>query len=331
MVMTHGAELSEKKVHNDIKDTSLFNIPLKTTTDNRCYIDDKEYKFDGYQSVVRTDTGQVMGRPRSKNYKVVNPVNLFNRHAEKLLQSDLPVDNLEITDYAFDNGAKSLRTVKMLDFNFPVGKENDTVKARQDIFTSLDLSWKFSVFNGGYRDLCENTCVFGGERLYHNRKKHTKGLSVEAVLSKLDKSLEQFYSNRDEMRKWQQTSVTDGQVAKLLSETICKKPLADLKKSITDNSNVVIANTVNQKLFDYLMYRFWDEVPSLGKNLWAVYNALTHWSTHTQENWERENDKGVLVVLKTSRGSSNADLTATRRADQVRAVLDSKEWQSLVN
>ena len=77
------------------------------------------------------------------------------------------------------------------------------------------------------------------------------------------------------------------------------------------------------------MQRYWEEVPSLGKNLWAVYNALTHWSTHTDAEWERQNDKGVFVLLKTSRGSSDKNLVATRRQDAVREVLSSNAWKNL--
>ena len=186
------------------------------------------------------------------------------------------------------------------------------------------MSWRFQVFNGGYRSLCENTLVFGGEKLYHQKRKHTKGISIESILTKLDNSLEQFHKNGEEMNIWRNTKVTDEKVAKLFSDTICKKPLADLKKK-TDPNFV----TINQKLFDYLMYRYWEEVPSLGKNLWAVYNALTHWSTHTDAEWERQNDKGVFVLLKTSRGSSDKNLVATRRQDAVREVLSSNAWKNL--
>ena len=322
-VMTHGAKLTNKKVHSNIEDTSFFDIPLDTTTDNFCRYNGKEIPMNDAVTVLRTDTNQVIGRPRSDKYKVVNPKLLFDRHAEKLLESDLPVENLEITDWSFDNGAKSLRTTKFNDLDFQIGG-GDTVKARQDIFTSLDLSWRFQVFNGGYRSLCENTLVFGGEKLYHQKRKHTKGISIESILTKLDNSLEQFHKNGEEMNIWRNTKVTDEKVAKLFSDTICKKPLADLKKK-TDPNFV----TINQKLFDYLMYRYWEEVPSLGKNLWAVYNALTHWSTHTDAEWERQNDKGVFVILKTSRGNSNPNLVATRRQDAVRDVLSSKAWKNL--
>jgi len=318
-----GGKFTEKKVHHNIEDTSFFDIPLATTTENFCKHDGKLIPLNDSVSVLRTDTNTVLGRPRSSKYKVINPKTLFDRHAEKLLESDLPTDNLEVTDWSFDNGAKSLRTTKLLDLDFEIGG-GDKVKARQDVFTSLDLSWRFQVFNGGYRSLCENTLVFGGEKLYHQKRKHTKGISVESILTKLDKSLEQFYNNKDEMLKWRDTKVTNEQVAKLFSETVCKKPLADLKKKADPNFI-----SINQKLFDYLMYRYWEEVGSLGKNLWAVYNALTHWSTHTDAEWERQNDKGVFVLLKTSRGSSDKNLVATRRQDAVREVLSSDEWKKL--
>ena len=145
-VMTHGAELTNKKVHHNIEDTSFFDIPLATTTDNFCKYEGKLIPLNDAVTVLRTDTNQVIGRPRSDKYKVINPKTLFDRHAEKLLDSDLPTENLEVTDWSFDNGAKSLRTTKFNDLDFQVGG-GDSVKARQDVFTSLDLSWRFQVFN----------------------------------------------------------------------------------------------------------------------------------------------------------------------------------------
>ena len=84
-VMTHGAELHNKKIHSNIEDTSFFDIPLATTTDNFCKFEGKEYPLNNSVTVLRTDTGQVLGRPRSDKYKVVNPKLLYDRHAEKLL------------------------------------------------------------------------------------------------------------------------------------------------------------------------------------------------------------------------------------------------------
>ena len=80
-VMTHGAELHNKKIHSNIEDTSFFDIPLDTTRDNFCKYKGNEYPLNNSVTVLRTDTGQVMGRPRSDKYKVVNPKLLYDRHA----------------------------------------------------------------------------------------------------------------------------------------------------------------------------------------------------------------------------------------------------------
>ena len=36
--------------------------------------------------------------------------------------------------------------------------------------------------------------------------------------------------------------------------------------------------------------RFEKETPDLGNTMWAGYNALTHWATHTDETIEKEID-----------------------------------------
>ena len=60
--------------------------------------------------------------------------------------------------------------------------------------------------------------------------------------------------------------------------------------------------------------RFKEETPELGSTLWAAYNALTHYSTHLPNIQAR---------------NSNRELVATRRADEVRTVIESDFWRGL--
>ena len=53
-----------------------------------------------------------------------------------------------------------------------------------------------------YRDLCRNTLVFGGEKAHHQKRKHTKNLSVGALISKAAMGLEFWQNNRDQMQLW---------------------------------------------------------------------------------------------------------------------------------
>ena len=54
-----------------------------------------------------------------------------------------------------------------------VGRNNDEVTCRLDVFNSVDMSWAFQVFSGAYRTLCRNTQVFGGEKSYQQKHLHT--------------------------------------------------------------------------------------------------------------------------------------------------------------
>ena len=71
------------------------------------------------------------------------------------------------------------------------------------------------------------------------------------------------------------------------------------------------------------------EQASLGKTIWALYNALTHWSTHTDETYEKLNSKGEMKEVSMGRkGSQKANVQKDREI-LVRNALDSQAWQTL--
>ena len=60
-----------------------------------------------------------------------------------------------------------------------------------------------------------------------------------------------------------------------------------------------------------------------------MYNAVTHWSTHTDENYEKINDKGKVIEISMGRkGSQKANVQKDREI-AVRNMLDSHHWQEL--
>jgi len=101
-------------------------------------------------------------------------------------------------------------------------------------------------------------------------------------------------------------------------------PLGDIV-----SPTVIDTKLVNTRLSDYLLYRYEQEQASLGKTIWALYNALTHWSTHTDESYESVNDKGELKSISMGRkGSQKANVQKDREI-LVRNALDSQAWQTL--
>ena len=82
---------------------------------------------------------------------------------------------------------------------------------------------------------------------------------------------------------------------------------------------------------NYLLDRFEKETPDLGKTMWAGYNALTHWSTHIDDTFERLDDKGVAKEIKMSRAGSKEHTARTKREDKVREFMNSEDWASLLD
>ena len=277
------------------------------------------------KAIIRSDTGEFIGN-HSERYKTVPHYSLYKKHAEKV-QEVMPSANLEIIDQSWDNGAKARRTIHFLDHSTTV-REGDIVNLRSDIFNSLDGAWAFQTYTGAYRSLCLNTLVFGGQSMYQEKRKHTGGLSISGALGKVSNSLDVFANQSEKFKLWSNTKLEDKTVANMLGNTLCHKKSKTIELQDTKTGAVDLRN-INTRLSDYLLYRYEQEQGKLGKTLWALYNAITHWSTHTDAEWERQNDKGVFVLLKTSRGSSDKNLVATRRQDAVREVLSSGEWKKL--
>ena len=145
------------------------------------------------------------------------------------------------------------------------------------------MSWSFQVFSGAYRDLCRNTLVFGGQKAYHQQAKHTRNLSTTALMTKASIGLEFWNNQKETMLNWRAKDMSLEQFGQILKQTICKKKSKSAELNLT--------NPVNETKLNYLLDRFEKETPDLGKTMWAGYNALTHWATHTDETIEERNDK----------------------------------------
>jgi hypothetical protein len=62
--------------------------------------------------------------------------------------------------------------------------------------------------------------------------------------------------------------------------------------------------------------------------MWAVYNDLTHWATHTDQTIEKEIDNKIVKIRS---GKSTADTPSVQRTrnDEVRNVIECDAWREL--
>ena len=118
-------------------------------------------------------------------------------------------------------------------------------------------------------------------------------------------SLDMFQNQREQMDRWASLGLSSRQFVDVLSETICKR-----KAKPSDKEE----QPINKSLLNYLGDQFEEEAKELGETMWAGYNALTHWSTHT---------------LEKGRDKQKQHDQQRKRADMVRDVLTSEPWQVL--
>jgi len=314
--------------HNDPANVDLFNqlgavrkIPveaLRQTVEGSALIEEPVL-MPNYSALQNKVTGDVLDvAPVGRTYRLEPHDRLFARQAHLLELSDLPLGDVSVVDRLYEGGLRAHRTIHFNDLQTTIGDSSDLVRCRMDIFNSVDKSWCFQIFSGAYRDLCRNTLVFGGEKSYHQKAKHTKNLSVEAMITKAGCSLDMWTSQRDQMRAWQGSRLSDEQFANILKESICAKT--------GRAANAGIDTGVNERLMNALLYLFDKEKPELGGTMWAAYNALTHWATHTNE---------TVTNLETGKEYQTGKKTAKvydvqrKRNEQVKQVLNSAAWLSV--
>lgn len=329
IVTTHNSDTYE---HHRLDDCSLFTergkvrrVPIDALLSKPDLTPTGEViqeivtpkRLDGYSALINAASGELLDtRPIGKSYNLVPHDLLFAKQADMLWDSELPTDNVRVIDRLYDGGLKAHRTVLFDDLASDVGKNGDRVQCRMDIFNSVDMSWAFQIFSGAYRDLCRNTLVFGGEKAYHQKRRHTRNLAPEAVISKATMGLNVWQNNRDQMRLWSGSTMSRDDFANVLAGTICKKK--------TEAAQAGQGSQVNETLMNRLLHGFQQERAELGNTMWAGYNALTDWSTHTDKGWTNGAGQEFVGQKKTAQTHN----VQRQRMDMVRSVLTSPAWSS---
>lgn len=316
--------------HHDIGDFSLYTkftkirkLPVEAVVPVRSsesVVVTEPRPVGGYYALFNEAIGEVMPvRPVSESYNLVSHDKLFEQQAQVLFDSDLPTGgNVEVVDRLYDAGTRAHRTIYFHDLAAGISDGRDVVRSRIDVFNSVDMSWAFQVFSGAYRDLCRNTLVFGGSKAYQQKAKHTANLSVDGMMTKAALGLAGWSGQVDQMRVWQNTEMNRDMFAFILSKTLCRK------ENLATESGLV--NPVNETKLNYLLQLYQDDVAELGNTAWTAYNALTHWSTHT--NHQLTTDEGKTI--RAGHDKANHANVRRIRGEAVRQVIESPYWRETV-
>ena len=198
-------------------------------------------------------------------YKLID---YFN---EGLVKADLDTGCV-VKDAMYEGGAKFVRTLSYPNITIEpkTRKVGDIIRFEIVFRTSLDGSWVHSLQILPIRLLCLNGMVGvdSNYKLIFNFK-HTTGFNPSVIRDKVMIGQESFQEMQTWFESLSNAEVTADDVKALLKQTLFKKQAqkdAELKEN---------------KTFNWMMEQFLRETKDLGMTMWAVYNMLTHYATHT--------------------------------------------------
>lgn len=191
-----------------------------------------------------------------KNYKLVPNLEVYSAFERALAASGISMSNLLVEDRLAYQGGRALRTYRFPDHKYDIGA-NDPVMLQLRVSNSYDGTSRFSVLFGAFRVVCSNGMVIG-ESLVNTQQKHTASLDVGRIAAQLRTAVTVLERNTQQWRAWK--------------EQPCPMSLA---QAAVDKMNVTDA------VKGSIMTHFAANQDSEGNSIWALFNAMTYWSSHT--------------------------------------------------
>lgn len=219
------------------------------------------------RAIVRTDTNEVLGVHGSK-YKPIKHETVVNAMVDAVLDSGISRD-YDLTIVSHDNGAK-LRGRFLFNDLVIEPKVGDIIKHEILFYNSYDGSWAFQQTSRGNRVWCDNGCS-SPMTVANTWAKHTTNVNVRGSTNKIVAGLETFMQEEAVYKQWMETHVNDNTAYEFFKHKLCRYP--------TNDGSVKI----NERRYQQLCGQWHKEKVQLGPSKWALYNACTHWATHTGE------------------------------------------------
>lgn len=252
-------------------------------------------QIPGSKCVMRTDTNEVLGVHGSR-YQMVSHDTVVNSIMDAVVEADISRD-YEMKTSIIDGGRKLRGEILFRDLTVQPAV-GDFVQFRVSFFNSYDGMWSFSQAADGLRLWCLNGCTtpMGTARSVF---KHTVSINVEGSASKITNGLEFFMNSKETWQEWMSVQVSDMTAEAFFKATVAKSA-----------SRQQLVTKTNEKQLENLLGIWSNEKKQLGGNKWALYNALTYWSSHTSD-------------LK------NPEVARRNREDAIAKAMNHKRWQEL--
>jgi len=239
--------------------------------------------LDAYESskniIYRTDTAAELG-VHGRGYKPVAPKKMIDNTRNILERSDLNTVGLTEQIRTSHDGARCFVQYNLPAHTYETG-DGDRASLSLLSTSSFDGTWPFMISVAAVQSACTNLQVFVSGEVAIYKAKHTQSLDIEHGANIIVKSLDVFNNERELWKAWQGTQVRDMEAFYFFADAL------DVKLGSKSFSHSYSPADLLHKLprrnenLNYI-WRMYDSIyrNRLGANWWAVYNAMTDWSTH---------------------------------------------------
>ena len=241
------------KVHTE----PLYTKTIESVIQNETW-EEQEYEhiINTHKAVV-DEKGNIISVV-GKGYNVIQNADIIPDYERAIYRSGLNTTAMERDIQQSHGGARTVVT-----YTFPAHrievKKDDPMDLKISVLNSYDGSWKFMSLVGALRLACLNGQVIG-DFFSSFYGKHTMNLDTDVAVDRLETSLDVYLQNAEYWKQYPKISVTDLQAQNVFLN------LAGTSK---------VLNGVLEEI--HLKY-----VDEMGSNLWALFNTLTDWSSHSK-------------------------------------------------
>lgn len=271
---------------------ALFNVesePLFTANGAR---------VPGKVGLINTHSGQVIGVVSTK-YKVVTNHEVVEHLGEALDRSALDLTGMEVKVAQSHGGARAMINVILPKHEVAIGK--DVSRLQISVLNSYDGKWKYQSRAGAIRVACLNGQIMGqfvgSYSEYHNSR-----LDVVAGAQMLVEMADGFEKAKD----WWQAMI-DRPVDK--KQLVRSLQIFQFGRTIEMNADEVEA-FLNLPVPKRLVELFDTYSKEMGRNAYALYNAMTDFTTHREYKADTHAAALLLNQQKVQRTVNTAKIFA---------------------
>jgi len=270
------------------------------------------------RAIVRTDNNDILGIMK-KRYAICNNQDLIVP-VQEVLEDTLPkgaMNNVELMEAVADGGS-----IARFGYHFDgLGRE-----IRQLTGSKTQLNFMVRVVNsfggqtairltaGGLDLFCTNGMTSEKELSAENWG-HTAGFKPEYIKPWLLDQVAYYETKVETWQKWANREITPEQAEAVLQANY---PASDSEQARAEKKGIV-AGEVQSKKTRSMMEQFEREIEARGSTVWALYSALTYYSSHNSETFK----------VKNSDNRDNVERTLIEREREVSRVENSESFQEL--